>query len=222
MEHEIRPAVTVVVRPYASSLPLGTFAFGVGNVLYSVLTLHWIPSSEAAVVGLMLLAFVAPLELIPCAIAFVSRDTGAATAMGIFSAAWVVLGVQLLQPGWEKPSPATGVFLLLLALCLIILAAVTFTGKPLIGVLLTVAILRSICAALVQLHRPQLNGAAGWLGLLLALFAFFTGLGLLFEDVRLKPFPMTFRRGEAKAAMEGDLDYQVSRIAREAGGRQQL
>ena len=170
----------------------------------------------------MLLAFVAPLELIPCAIAFLSRDTGAATAMGIFSAAWVVQGVQLLQPGWEKPSPASGVFLLLLSLCLVILTAVTFAGKPLIGALLTVAVLRSLCAGLAQLGAHWAAVPAGWLGLLLALFAFYAGLGLLFEDVLLKPFAMTFRRGEARAAMEGDLAYQVSRIEREAGVRQQL
>lgn len=203
-------------------MPLGCFAFGVGNVLLSVFSLHWIPASEAPVLGLMLLAFVAPLEFVPCVVAFVSRDTGAATAMGIFSAAWIVQGVQLLTTHSAGPSPATGVFLLLLALCLALLAAVTFSGKPLIGVLLLVAILRMICASVVQFGHGALNGAAAWLGFLLAALAFYSGFGLLLEDIHLKPFAMTFRRGDAKAAMDGNLEHQLARVSREAGVRQQL
>ena len=40
--------VQIVLRPYASSLPLASFAFGVGNVLYSAFLLHWIPVGRGA------------------------------------------------------------------------------------------------------------------------------------------------------------------------------
>ena len=88
--------VQIVLRPYASSIPLASFAFGTGNALYSAFLLHWIPGSETRVLAYMLLAFVAPLELAPSLMAFLARDSGGATAFAIFGAAWVVQGLTLL------------------------------------------------------------------------------------------------------------------------------
>ena len=88
--------VQIVLRPYASSIPLASFAFGVGNILYSAFLLHWIPAVEARELAYMLLAFVAPLELGPSLMAFLARDSGGATAFAIFGAAWVVQGLSLL------------------------------------------------------------------------------------------------------------------------------
>lgn len=220
---ETQAITRVVLRPYASALPLGSFAFGVGNVLLSAFALHWIPLAEANVVAIMLLAFVAPLELIPCFMAFLSRDAGGATAMGIFASAWTVQGLLLLKPNPTALSPAMGIFLVLLAIFLAILAVVTFAGKPLLGVLLVIAVLRTIGACLVQfgVGSPMDVIAAG-LGLLLSAFAIYSGLGFLMEDVKQKPLAMTFRRGQAKAAMEGDLQHQLKRVSTEAGVRQQL
>lgn len=220
---ESTAVVRVVVRPYASAMPLGFFAFGVGNALLAALALHWIPASGTHEVAVMLLAFVAPLELIPCIFGFLSRDAGGATAMGVFAAAWVVQGVRLLLPDPDATSPAMGVFLLSLSIFILILAIVSFAGKPLLGVLLTIAVLRSIGGALVHF------GIGGFvviatpvLGLLLTVFSIYGGLGFLMEDVLQRPLPMTFRRGRAKAAMEGDLQNQLKRVSKEAGVRQQL
>lgn len=222
-EKETQAITRVVLRPYASALPLGFFAFGVGNALISCFALHWIPLAESSVLAVMLLAFVAPLELIPCIMAFLSRDTGGATAMGIFSAGWVVQGVLLTRGNPETPSPALGIFLLLLALFLAILAFVTFGGKPLLGVLLIIALLRSIGASLVQFGiRGAIEVVVAGLGLLITLFSFYGGLAFLLEDVKQRPLAMTFRRGQAKAAMEGDLHHQLKRVATEAGVRPQL
>lgn len=68
------------------------------------------------------------LFLIPYGIAFLSRGVGAATAMGIFPAAWIVQGIQMLNA--TDPSSATGVFLLLLALCLLLLTVVRTRASP--------------------------------------------------------------------------------------------
>jgi uncharacterized protein len=125
----------IVVRPYASALPLGCFAFGVGNTLMSVYAFHWIGSSETRLMAVLLLAFVALLELIPCIMAFLSRDTGGATAMGVFSAVWVVQGIQFIIAAPHAPSVAMGMFLLMLAILLAMLAIVSFPGKPLLGIL---------------------------------------------------------------------------------------
>jgi hypothetical protein len=44
----------------------------------------------------------------------------------------------------------------------------------------------------------------------------------MFEDIKGKPIAMTFRRKEAKLAMEGSLRDQMNNISNEAGVRNQL
>ncbi len=215
--------VRIVLRPYASALPLGCFAFGIGNALLAAFVLHWIPAIEKETLAIMLLGFVAPLEFVPCVMAFLSRDTGAATAMGIFASAWIVMGVQLLTSDPARPSRAAALFLILLAICLVILTVVTFSGKPLLGVLLTTAILRSVSAAICQFGiHGSMDTLSAILDALVALLAFYSGLAFLLEDIQQKPSRMTFRRKAAKQAIEGTLRDQVKHISNEAGVRQQL
>ncbi len=219
---EAASQVRIVVRPYASALPLGCFSFAVGNALYSASLLHWIPSDETRLLAIMLLGFVAPLELIACAMAFLSRDAGAATAMGIFAAAWVVQGVQLILFG-PALNPATGILLALLAICLAMLTGVTFRSKPLIGVLMTAATLRSAGAAAMEFGggRPFTIAAAGF-GFAVTLAAFYVGFVFLLEDVQGSLHPLTGRIGAAREAMTGSLENQVGHIENEAGVRGQL
>ncbi len=215
--------VQIVLRPYASSLPLASFAFGTGNLLYSALLLHWIPAEEARLVAVMLLAFVAPLEIGPSIMAFLARDTGGATAFAIFGAAWVLQGYQLLDGLPKTQSPGSAVFLLCLALCLAMLTAVTFKGKPLLGAVLIVAIVRTGFAAGAAFTGSDTIGmVAAWCGILLAALAFYSGYAFLEEDVTQEISPLTFRTGEARSAMEGELKDQVSAIEKEAGVRKQL
>ncbi len=214
--------VRIVLRPYASALPLGCFSFAIGNALLSAFLLHWIPENEARLLAVMLLVFVAPLELIACAMAFLSRDTGAATAMGIFAAAWVVQGVQFMLFG-AALSAASGILLALLAVCLGMLTAITFSGKPLIGILLVAATLRSAGAAGMQFGGGKLFTivAAGF-GFVVTLAAFYCGFALLVEDVQGSLHPLTGRTGAARDAMSGGLESQMGHIENEAGVRQQL
>lgn len=215
--------VQIVLRPYASALPLAAFAFGTGNALYGAYLLHWIPITEARTLALMLLAFVAPLEIGPSVLAFLSRDTGGATAFAIFGAVWIVQGLELLGGTRSSRSHATAAFLMCLALCLMMLAVVTFKGKPLMGAILIIATVRTIGASLVALVGDGwFSGATAWCGLLLASLAFYAGFAFLEEDVTQRLSPLTFRTGEARAAMEGGLEDQVSTIEREAGIRKQL
>ena len=220
--YDQRSMLRVTVRPIASALPLGCFAFGVGNVLLSAFALHWLPLDESSLVALILLVFVAPLELIPCLLAYLARDTGGATAMGIFAMAWVVQALELLRAPAQPPSHTAGLFLALLALCLAVLTIASFPAKPLLGALLLIALLRSAAAAMVCFGLHAVAPTAAVLGLLLAAFAFYSGLGFLLEDIRGSSLPMTFRRGDAKTAMEGDMEKQIERVFTEAGIRQQL
>ncbi len=216
-------AVRIVVRPYASSLPLGAFAFGIGNMLLAAFALHWIPLSEKTTLAVILLAFVAPLELIPCIMAFLSRDSGASIAMGLFAAGWAVQGVQLIMADPMTPSICNGIFLLLLAVCLAVLAKVTFSVKPVIGVLLIVAVLRSVATGITQFGvHGALDIIAAMLDGMVGLLAFYCGAAFLIEDAKGKLLPMTFRRQDAKEAMDGRFSQQMKHIANEAGVRQQL
>ena len=220
--------VRITLTPYASALPLASFAFGTGNVLYAAFLFGWIPASESLLLALMLLAFVAPLELLPSVMAFLSRDAGGATAFAIFGASWIVQGLQLLVFGPPThASPATGLFLACLALALAILAGITFPGKPLLGGLLVVAVARTTTAAITDV-KPSLGASAhlthvtGSLGLVLAALAFYAAVAFLEEDVTGRLSPRTCRPGAAKAAMEGKLEDQLSQLTREAGVRKQL
>ena len=58
------PDITrIVLRPLASSLPLGFFAFGVGSVLLTALELKWVPLAEGAT--LMTMVLTAPSVPLP-------------------------------------------------------------------------------------------------------------------------------------------------------------
>ena len=223
--------VRITLTPYASALPLASVAFAIGNILFSAFLFHWIPATESLPLALVLLAFVAPLELFPSVMAFLSRDAGGATAFAIFGASWIVQGLQLLVPGGNpQPSPTAAIFLCCLALSLAILAAITFPGKPLLGALLVVAVIRTSCAALLQFgvqtgahsRHPFLPTATALIGLLLAALAFYAAVAFLSEDVSGRISPLTLRTGDAKAAMEGKLEDQISALSREAGVRKQL
>src|SRR3954454_12911247 len=77
--------IRINVRPLASPLPLGLFSFGVGMLLLAAQTAGWVPVGQASQVGLLLAAFVFPLEAVATIIAFLARDVLAATVLGLFS-----------------------------------------------------------------------------------------------------------------------------------------
>ena len=80
----------IMLRPVASSLPPGFLAFGVGTVLLTALKLHWVPlpQTRSLMLLVLVLAFVAPLEILAGVFAFLARDSGAATGLTLLGAAW--------------------------------------------------------------------------------------------------------------------------------------
>ncbi len=69
----------IVLRPIGSALPLGFFSFGIGMRLLGRSAIGWIPVSEQRAVGMILMAFVFPLELVATIVAFLARNTLGAT-----------------------------------------------------------------------------------------------------------------------------------------------
>ncbi|NEB14951.1 hypothetical protein G3I46_00155 [Streptomyces coelicoflavus] len=215
--------VTVVVRPYGNPLPLGFFSFGIGMVVLAGIALGIVGDGQVASAGVLLSVFVFPLELLAAILAYLARDTGAATALGLFATSWAGLGaLHILDPAQQR-STAVGLYLAAFALMLLPLAAVGLLGKALLGAVLSVSSLRAALAAAYQLGAPQdFQLANGAVAFVLVALAFYAGTAFLLEDVRQSTILPILRRGDARQAVEGDLTEQHSRVPNEPGVRKQL
>jgi uncharacterized protein len=215
--------VRIFVRPYASSLPLGFFSFSVGMLLLGGLANGWLHPSDRHTVGLLLAAFVFPLETICAALAFLARDTFGATGLGMFSFSWLALGLTELTASQDSLSRAVGLYEFGFAFAIGFLAIAAMSGKPLIGGLLIVAASRSSLAGVHEWAGPAWAWtAAGWIGVAIFAIAMYGGIAFLLEDVRKETVLPVFRRGSSKESLEGDLASQLVQLADEAGVRQTL
>jgi uncharacterized protein len=213
----------VVLRPIASSLPLGFFAFTVGTMLLTALELHWVPVSETAQVATLVLAFVVPLEALSGLFAFLARDSGAATGLTTLGAAWAATAISLLHGPPGAQSLPLAVFLLTLTALMLIMSVVSVAGKPLFGLLLLIGACRFALTGVFQASgNVAVEQAAGWLGVPLALFALYGGLALLLEESTQRMVLPLGRRGRARTSLEGGFEHQVRQAEREAGVRRQL
>ena len=222
-DRDLRGITRIVLRPFASALPLGFFGFGMGVAIVTAYGYGIVPPSDHVAAGLMMLAFAAPLEIAAAVFALLSRDAAAASAMGIFAASWVVNGATYVSTAQIAPDPASGVFTAMISLYLIGLCAISFRGKPMLGVFLVLATVRAIADAVMEFGGPPLAGEImNGCGVLLVLASLYGGFAFLIEDVQHRELLPVFRRGQAKAAMQGGLAAQLRDIDREAGVRTQL
>ncbi|MFJ8787634.1 GPR1/FUN34/YaaH family transporter [Streptomyces sp. NPDC102462] len=216
-------AATVVVRPYGNPLPLGFFSFGIGMALLGGLGLDLITGDQIRTAGILLAVFVFPLELLAAIMAYLTRDTGAASTLGLFATSWASLGALYAVSPSERTSTAVGMYLCAFALMLLPLMVVAFLGKALLGAVLTVSVLRAVLAAAYQLGAPEaLQRAGGAAALLLVALALYAGTAFLVEDLRQHTVLPVLRRGDARRAIEEGLPGQHTRLPREPGIRKQL
>jgi uncharacterized protein len=213
----------IMLRPLASSLPLGFFAFGIGSILLTALELHWVPVTQSKDLLMLVLAFVVPLELLAGIFAFLARDSGAATALALLGAAWAGVAVAALPGPPGGRSLALSVFLLTLAPVMLLLSVAALKAKPLFGVLLAVGAARFTLTGIYQASGVTAwADAAGWIGPPLAGFALYGGLALLLEDSASQTVLPLGRRGRARTSLEGGLGHQIEHAEREPGVRRQL
>jgi len=211
-------AMRINVRPLGNPLPLGLFSFGIGMLLLAAQTAGWVAESDATQIGLVLAAFVFPLEGLATIMAFLARDTLAATVFGLFTTSWLTLGLTLLVARPGATSHTLGFFLLGFAAAVASLAAAAVAGKPLIAVLLSLSATRALLDGLFQLTRStSTEHAAGSVAAAIAGVAWYAGTAFLLEDLRQSALLPVFRRGAGQAALEGDPAEQLSRA--EGGGR---
>ena len=216
-------ATRIVLRPYGSPLPLGFFSFAVGMALLAGIALDEISGNEVRAAGVLLATFVFPLEFLASVFAFLARDTGAATALAIFSTSWAGIGALYVINPQQQRSTSVGMYLCAFAFVLLPLAAIALLGKALLGIVLTVSTLRAVLAAAYQLgapHELQLADAAA--SLLLVALAVYAGTAFLLEDARQRTLLPILRRGEANRALQDDVVGQHTRLTREPGVRRQL
>ena len=212
--------VRVNLRPIASPLPLGFAALAVGAMLTAALQLHWLAASQQHGVAATLLWFVAPLQLLACLIGFAARDVATATGMGVLAGSWAVLGFSGLTSS-QPTSQAVGVTLLCSAALLLIPATTALQGKLVPGLVLGTAAVRFGCAGMYELYPGSgWRVAAGVVGLVLALLAFYAALALSWEDAgRSTALPLGRR---PNGAIDSGLERRIAGLEREAGVRPQL
>jgi succinate-acetate transporter protein len=219
----IHPQVRIVVRPYGSSIPLGFFAFGIGMFLYAALDAPWVKETQGHSIGLLLTAFVAPLELVATIFAFLARDTVAGATLGLFAGSWFVGGLTTMQAKPGVLDPAVGYFLIAFTIVVVLLAGAALLGKPFIAVLLLVSAGRSLLSAAYQLGAGQRwNHSGGWLALAIFCVAMYGGIAFLLEDALGKTVLPLGRLGGSREAIEGSLSDQLRGLEDEAGVRHTL
>jgi succinate-acetate transporter protein len=213
----------VMLRPIASSLPLGFFAFTTGTVLLTAIELKWSPAATIPQIAVLVLAFVVPLEALSGLFAFLARDSGAATGLTALSAAWAATAVTLLHGPPGALSRPLAIFLMVLALVMFVLSAPALSGKPLFGILLIIGGCRFALTGVYQAAGiTGVEQTAGWLGVPLAVFALYGGLALLLEESFQRMVLPIGRRGRARSSLEGGFEHQVHQAELEPGVRRQL
>jgi succinate-acetate transporter protein len=213
----------VTLRPIGSPLPLGILALVPAGVTLSVLQIGGMPVTEGATVAMLLVGFVAPLQLIASVLSFLARDTVAGTALGLFAGAWLATGLVLMSAPPGSTSTALGVFFICIAGCFLLLVAGAVFGKAGPAVVILVGSARFLLAGLYEIDGGvAIEHAAAILGFVLAGVALYTALATELEDVRGGMVLPLLRRGMARGALEAPLEAQVEKIEREAGIRQQL
>jgi uncharacterized protein len=221
---EIRPEqlTRIVLRPYASPLPLGFLALGVGSCLLSALQLGWISVAETHQAALAVLVLVAPLELVTCIVAFVIRDVVMATGLGLLFGSWAAVGLLLDRGAPGATSSVMGVLAIAMAVALLVPAATAIGSKPVAAVLMTVAATRFAFTAVYELHGGSAwKQTSGVIGIILAVTAVYGSLALALEDAHHRAILPLSRRGTSYYAMSGDLAHQLEPLPTEVGVRQE-
>lgn len=217
-----RMSSRVFLRPLGSSIPLGLAGLTGASLVSSGLELGWIASSEQHQVGLILLAFAFPLQLVASVFAFLGRDGAVGTTLGVLAGTWLCTGlIQVSSTG--SRSGALGLLLLAAAGLVAAGAVATASGKLAPALVFIVVALRF---ALIGLF--ELGASGGWrdvggvVGLAVVAAAGYTMLALALEDAEDRTVLPVGRRGRGLEALHAPFDAQLDGVEHEAGVRKQL
>jgi len=216
-------AARIILRPIANPLPLGFLALATASLLMSGLQFGWLKPTDGQAVAIVLLAFVAPLQLLASIFGFLGRDVVAGTGMGILAGTWLATSLIMRQLPPGGTSDALGLFLVMAGVAMVLPAIGSSLGKLVATAVLAVTALRFAANGIYQLSDSnawrELSAA---IGAVLCVIAIYAALAMLLEDVRRGTVLPTFRRGRGKSSVEGNLHDQLAQIEHEAGVREQL
>ncbi len=213
----------VMLRPLANPLPLGFLALGTATLLLSGVQLQWLPPEDATTVAVILLVFVAPLQLLASVIGFLARDPVAGTGMGILAGTWAAVGFTTLRSPLGTTSHALGLLLLVSATAMLVPALGAHEAKLVPALVLATTALRFLLTGVYQL-----SGITGWkvaggaTGVVLCAFALYAATAFMVEETSHRSWLPLGRRSGGRRAITGDLSQQLDHIASEAGVREQL
>jgi len=213
----------VVLRPLASPLPLGMVALAVGTFAVAGLQLSWIPPGQSRAVGLLLLAFVVPLQALSSVFGFLARDPAASTGMAVQGGGWFSIGLTLYTGSPGHVTPALGLVLLGAATVLLVPVVVSSLSKVLASIVMALTAVRFYLTGAYELsagHTWETASAAA--GLLLAVVALYAGLAFELEDSSKSTVLPTFRRRQGETAIRGSMMDEVRGVENEAGVRRKL
>jgi uncharacterized protein len=211
-----------MLRPIGSSLPLGFFAFAIGMLLLGCAAIGWIPVLEQRDVGMLLISFVFPLELLATIMAFLARDTLGATTLGLFTTSWLALGWADYASPPGTTSVTLGIYLFGFGTAALLLALMSTLGKPFFTVLLLGSVARMVLSGVYEVGGAhEWYKVSGGFGIALAALAMYGGTALGLEDARHRELLPLFRRGGAEQAFDG-YEAQLDRLEAEPGVRHQL
>jgi uncharacterized protein len=217
------PATRVVLRPLATPLPLGFLALALATTVFSAVQLGWIPPAEGRVAAITAIAATVPLQFAASVWGFLGRDPVAATGMGLLSGIWAVAGFTTLTSPPGTASDGLGVLLLVGGASMFVPAAAAVGTKIAPAAVMGLAGTRFLVTGVYELTGSTAwKAAAGWVGILLAVVAFYAALALELEGARERTVLPVGRRGAGAAAMGGESSADPAALAREAGVRSQL
>jgi uncharacterized protein len=213
----------VVLRPWGSPTALGLFGLAAATFTLAGLQLGWVEPREGGTVGLVLVAFAAPAQLLASVLGFATRDAVVGTAMAVLSLTWLSTGLTLLTGAPGARSGALGLLLAVSALAVGLTGLTATLVRVATAVVLLTASVRIGLTSWFELSGTEaLRTAAGVVGLVLAVLAVLVAwAGELEEAGARVPLPLG-RRGKGRTAVEGSLDDQVTGVANEPGVRARL
>jgi succinate-acetate transporter protein len=213
-----------VLRPIATPLSLGFLGLGGATLTLSALQLGWVPASEKASVGLVLLCFGAGMQLIATVYGFLSRDAVASTGMGVLTGTWLATGlVTFTSPAHRMTSGALAFALFAAGTALAVPAVAALESKGLAALVLAGASVRFFLTGAYELDGgAHWKSVAGWAGVALFGLAVVAALAFELEDTKRRRLALTMRRRRGAQALAEDLVAEVTGVQHEAGVREQL
>lgn len=214
----------IVLRPIGSPLPLGFTALGGASIVLTGLQLGWLPTSQAHQVGVVLVVFAVPLQLVASMFGFLARDSTGGTGMGALAGAWLATGTLTLTSPPGSTSRTLGLLLLFVAAALMVPATAAALGKVAAAVVMFGAGARFALTGIYELTgRTGWEHTSGWWGLGLCIVALYCAMAFEVEDTRRRRVILpTGRHGTGQRALSGNIADNLDAVGHEAGVREQL